>query len=91
MCPYDRSLSVFERMSEDELELYNLMTAKFTNKGAREMVWEIEGAEECRTRESWQAYKEAFKKLVDESKTWRMFKKGFPSVRRIFESNGLTL
>ena len=89
MCPHDIRLSVFERMDEEELELYNLMTAKFTNKGAKDMAYLIVGGRACSTDESWLAYKEAFKKLLDASKTWRAFKRGFKELDKLLVWNGI--
>lgn len=87
----DISLSVFERMSEDELELYNLMTAKFTNMSAKDMCWNLCGKEMFSTYESWQAYKEAFKKLLDASQTWRVFRKGVRRLDKLLVWNGINL
>ena len=89
MCELDPRLSVFDRMSEDEMELYNLMTDKFKNKGAKDTIYLLDGYEHCSTMESWQIYKEAFKKLVETSQTWKAFKKELKKLDKLLVSNGI--
>lgn len=88
MCENDPRLSVFELASEDELELYKLLTAKFKNKEAIEFIEYFVQTERRATTESWEEYKEAFKKLIDESRTWKEFRKEYKKVDRIIITDG---